>query len=303
MSGNRSLVAALALLALPVALVLAEGRSYYFANRSNGTIVSSGETREYLLHVPASYDGRSPVPLVISLHGASMWPAAQRDTSQWNRVADQHGFIVVYPSARSGHGPRAWRTDRGDGTPTEVRFIADLIDTLAASHNIDRARIFANGLSNGAGMAFVLSCRLSDRIAAVGMVAGAYFLDWNWCTAPAAVPMIAFHGTDDRTTPYHGGTTWVSPQTFPDIPTWTANGARHNKCQPTAIESTVAADITRREYADCAATVELYTIRGGGHTWPGGDPLPEWFVGATSRSIDASALMWAFFSEHPLASR
>jgi polyhydroxybutyrate depolymerase len=49
--------------------------------------------------------------------------------------------------------------------------------------------------------------------------------------------------------------------------------------------------------------MELYTIRGGGHTWPGGGPMPEWFVGSTTRSIDASALMWAFFSQHPLVSR
>jgi len=46
--------------------------------------------------------------------------------------------------------------------------------------------------------------------------------------------------------------------------------------------------------------VVLYTIKGGGHTWPGGQPLPEWFVGRTSNSIDASSLMWAFFRAHRL---
>ena len=64
----------------------------------------------------------------------------------------------------------------------------------------------------------------------------------------------------------------------------------------------MAADVTRRVYASCAgdAAVVLYTIKGGGHTWPGGKPLSEWFVGPTSRSIDASSLMWTFFREHPL---
>jgi polyhydroxybutyrate depolymerase len=64
----------------------------------------------------------------------------------------------------------------------------------------------------------------------------------------------------------------------------------------------VATDITRREYPNCAddAAVVLYTIEGGGHTWPGGKPLPEWFVGPTSNSIDATSLMGDFFREHPL---
>jgi polyhydroxybutyrate depolymerase len=151
----------------------------------------------------------------------------------------------------------------------------------------------------------VLSCTLSDRIAAVGMVGAAHLTPWSWCTDPRPVPMIAFHGTADGATPYNGGTSWVSSRAFPDIPTWTANWARRNRCGPNPIESVVAADVTRLEYTNCAdeAAVVLYTILGGGHTWPGGGALPEWFVGTTSRSIDASSQMWAFFREHPLPSR
>ena len=88
---------------------------------------------------------------------------------------------------------------------------------------------------------------------------------------------------------------------FPSQPTWAANWARRNRCAPNPVESAVAADVTRRAYTNCAddASVELYTIRGGGHTWPGGMDLPEWFVGPTNRSIDASHLMWEFFRRHP----
>ena len=68
------------------------------------------------------------------------------------------------------------------------------------------------------------------------------------------------------------------------------------------VESGVAPDVTRIEYTRCAgdATVVLYTIQGGGHSWPGGKPLPEWWVGPTSRSIDATSQMWTFFREHQL---
>ncbi len=52
--------------------------------------------------------------------------------------------------------------------------------------------------------------------------------------------------------------------------------------------------------SDCASDVIFYTITGGGHTWPGGKPLPEWLTGATTTEIDATRLMWEFFQEHPL---
>ncbi|MBI4540400.1 MAG: hypothetical protein HY704_12935 [Gemmatimonadetes bacterium] len=292
----------LLLLGLPAALALVDAVSFYVLNRSNGSLVSSDVEREYLLYVPRSYDRTRPTPLVITMHGAAMWPAIQMETSQWNRVADEHGFIAVYPSGVSGRGPRIWRAGDGPGHLRDVRFISELIDTLAAHYNIDPARIYANGLSNGGGMAFVLSCTLSDRIAAVGVVAPALFLPWSACTDRRVVPMIAFHGTADRAIPYHGGTSWVAPESFPDIPTWVANWARRNRCAPTPIDSVMATDVTRRSYTNCVddAAVVLYTVRGGGHTWPGGKPLPEWFVGPTSRSIDATRQMWAFFREHKL---
>jgi polyhydroxybutyrate depolymerase len=296
---GAALPAAFALLAAPLALALLLAMSFHARNRNNGAIVSSGVKREYLLHLPRSYDPAKPTPLVISMHGAGMSAAAQRDVSQWDPVADEHGFIVVYPSGFSHGSPRVWRM----GDPVEVQFIADLIDALKARYTIDPARIYADGVSNGGGMAFVLSCTLSDRIAAVGMVGSAQLLPWTWCMDTRPVPMIAFHGTADEFAPYHGGHSFVAKERFPDIPTWAANWARRNGCAPQAEDSSVAADVNRRRYTGCArdAEVVLYTIVGGGHTWPGGGPLPEWFAGHTSQGVNASRAEWAFFSAHPLA--
>jgi polyhydroxybutyrate depolymerase len=294
--------AALALIGLPVVIVLIEALSFYSANRDNGSFVSSGEKREYLLYIPKSYDPIRPTPLVISMHAAGLWGAAQRETSLWDSLADREGFIVVYPSGVGGKGVRIWRAEPGAGLAKDVRFISELIDTLQASYNIDSTRIFANGLSNGGGMSFVLSCTLSDRIAAVGMVAAAQTLPWRWCKDNRAVPMIAFHGTADPEVPYDGGSTWVTPRPFPSTPRWAANWARRNRCGANPLDSAITADVIRRTYTSCAgeASVVLYTVQGGGHTWPGGKPLPEWFVGRTTHSIDATSLMWAFFNAHPL---
>jgi polyhydroxybutyrate depolymerase len=298
--------ALLILVALPTTLLLIIFLTATVLNRTNGFIVSSGRRREYLLHVPRTYDRRRPTPLVISLHGAMNWPAVQMKISRWNQLADEQGFLVVYP-AGTGAGPKAWFMEgfRNPAQMPDVRFISDLIDTLEARYNVDPARIYANGLSNGGGMAFVLSCTLSDRIAAIGAVAAAQSLPWSWCADSTPVPMIAFHGSADPLVPYNGGKVWIAPRPFPPVLTWVASWARHNHCDPAAVESLVASDVIRLQYTHCAhdASTVLYTIRGGGHTWPGGEALPAWLLGRTTRSIDATGEMWAFFREHPLHRR
>lgn len=274
-------------------------------DETNGALVSSGETREYLLHVPESYDPAEPTPLVISLHAGYTWPAHQMNLSRWNRLADEDGFIVVYPSATGF--PSMWHTFRtGEGLEKDVRFIADLIDTLRTQYRIDPERIYANGMSNGGGMAFAVACALPDRIAAVGLVAPAQALPSDWCAATRPVPMMAFHGTADGLVPYGGGPLGdplnpVKPE-FAAARDWVGRWARRNRCAATPVESTVASDVARLEYADCAegAAVVLYTVLGGGHTWPGGKPMPAWRVGPTSDGIDATREMWAFFREHRL---
>lgn len=137
----------------PLVLALTIGVSVYFLNQTNGSIVSGGTTREYLLHVPASYDRTKQAPLVISLHGAMNWPAFQQNLTRWNTRADENGFIVVYP-AGMGTGLKTWFMN-GSRTPSQmpdVKFISDLIDKLEAAYNIDPARIYVDGMSNGGGM-------------------------------------------------------------------------------------------------------------------------------------------------------
>ena len=305
--------AALVLIALPIILVsLLFGFFYsvfYFPNRTSAiaeTIVSSGQTRKYLLYVPKSYDPAKPTPLVIALHTSMSWDSAAMAISQWNSVADENGFIVVYPEG-TGFGPKSWEM-AGSETPSrmpDVLFISSLIDKLEASYNIDKSRIYANGMSNGGGMAFVLSCTLSDRIAAVGLVSAGIDPGWSWCTDHNPVPVIAFHGTADPICPYNGGPSKLGGGIFPKIPDVMATWSRRNQCGSTPVQSTVAADVSRLQYKGCAkdASVELYTIEGEGHQWPGGKRVSaEWMVGRYSHSIDATRTMWAFFSEHQLKS-
>jgi polyhydroxybutyrate depolymerase len=289
--------AAAVVLALPAVLATTQAVWFHAENRSPATIVSSGESREYLLHVPHDLDRTKPAALVISLHGAGGWPALQRDLSRWNDLADREGFIVVYPAGRQGPGARVWHL----GDEREVRFIADLIDQLRREHDIDPRRIYANGLSNGGGMSFALSCRMPERLAAVGMVGAALLLESTWCQSTQPVPMIAVHGLRDKAAPYHGGTSWVATGPFSGFLPFGADWARRNGCAPDAQDVEIGDGVTRREYSECTndATVVLYTLRDGGHTWPGGTELPKWFLGETVDGFDATTEMWRFFEQHP----
>jgi len=289
---------ALAFVVLPILLGSIAVAATRLLDRTNGSIDSSGRTRRFLVHVPPSYDRTKPMPLVISMHGAGGWPRQQQNLTRWSRLADAQGFIVVYP-AGSGF-PRIWHLSEDVGLKRDVQFISAMIDTLERAYNIDSTRIYANGFSNGGGMAFVLSCTLSSRIAAIGLVAAAETLPWSWCTNDPPMPMIAFHGTADPIVPYKGGHSPVTPETFPDVQAWVSGWAKRNQCAPAPTDTAVAPDVTRRTYTDCAdsANVVLYTARDGGHTWPGGKPLPRILLGATTREIDATREMWTFFRAH-----
>lgn len=292
---------ALVLVGLVAVLFLAGAAAFRWQDRTNGSLVSSGQERTYLLYVPNSYDPATPTPLVITIHGFAQWPAHQMRLSGWNALADRHGFIVVYPS---GTGfPRRWRaggSPAGDDPQRDVRFISDLISRLEGEYNIAPDRIYANGLSNGGGMSFLLACTMSGRIAAVGLVSGAYLLPWEECAPARPVPAIVFHGTDDPIVPFEGGPSGPFNVPLPSIPEWVGALARRNGCDGPPRELPISDEVTGLQFTDCEADVVFYTIAGGGHTWPGGEALPEFIAGRTTYDIDATRTMWEFFQEHPL---
>ncbi|PKN96414.1 MAG: hypothetical protein CVU43_20820 [Chloroflexi bacterium HGW-Chloroflexi-5] len=273
------------------------------AETSNVKLTSSGEDRSYQLYVPNSYNPKRPAPLVISLHGYSSKPSDMIYSSRWNDLADEEGLIVVYPL---GYGsPTYWHTSgyaySGRNAQKDVQFFSDLIDQLEENYNIDPSRIYINGISMGGGMSHVLACSLADRIAAIGGVSGAYNYPPDQCDPTRPVPFILFHGTEDATIPYNGGVLKPYNITYPSIPDFTAAWADQNQCSKTT-SIPQEGEISSVSYTHCTqnADVVLYTIFGGGHTWPGDTPAatPTW--GYTTQQIDATRLMWQFFEQHPL---
>lgn len=298
----RTILLALLLIgaATLVALIVFRGRLP--AGVTRHTLTVDGRERAYLLYTPPSYDHTTLAPLVVSIHGFASGPVNQMEVSQWNQVAEEHGFLVAYPE---GTGfPKRWNTSGvvSDNAADDLAFLSTLIETIAQQHAVDPQRIYVNGLSNGGGMSNTLACLWPEKIAAIGGVAGAYTAPAGGCNPTRPVPVIAFHGTADRIVPYEGGQAGPSGWVFPAVPDWAAAWAERNGCDAPPETLPAQGEVSGVRYTGCTndADVVFYTVDGGGHNWPGGGRLPEAIVGHMTEDIDASAAMWDFFQQHTL---
>ncbi len=259
------------------------------AGRHVNELVSGGETRRYILHIPSSYTAGKPAALIFGFHGNNGRAEHFESYSGFSPLADRAGFIVVYPQG-SGEHP-TWEAWQGG---KDVLFARDLIDKISALCSIDPARIYATGHSLGGGMANRLACDLSERIAAVGPVSGAY-LNAQHCSPSRSVALVAIHGTADPVIYYNGfGVNGSSPGAYftvgTPIPQWASAWGQRNGCSAKATVFFQKDPVSGQQWGNCraGADVVLYTIRDGEHGWP--DP-----------SFDAAQTIWDFFSQHPLA--
>jgi len=265
---------------------------------SAGTIESGGLTRSYLLHVPAAYDGTHAAPLVLALHPFGAPAAFFAAEANFPAVADPAGAVIVAPEGTGD--PQFWNVAAYAAAPDDVAFLRDLIARLDTDLCIDPARTYAAGSSAGGGMAMRLACAMPDRIAAIGVVASLYLGDCQ-----ADVPMIAFHGTRDLLVPFEGGPGAVETVASPaPVRRSVSEWARAASCDGLAQISRVAPDVELSTFLRCrpGSDVLLYTVVGGGHSWPGAQPpLPESIAGVTTQEIRATSLIWNFFMAHPRA--
>jgi polyhydroxybutyrate depolymerase len=185
-----------------------------------------------------------------------------------------------------------------------------MLDDLSSVAAVDRSRVYVTGFSNGGGMTVRLGCETADLLAAMGTVGGAV-VSSGGCNPSRPVPLLAFHGTADPIVPYEGGEMrgWLlrwgagvtdAPTYFVGAEDWVTTWAEANGCDPTPEALPAQGDASGVRYTGCDdnAEVILYTIDGGGHTWPAGWPIPA--VGRTSKDIDATEELWAFLQRYRL---
>lgn len=266
--------------------------------------LSNGEDRGYVVHVPKSYAEGRPSPLVLALHDAGDSDSAFEVYIGLDTTANHNGFLVVYPNGSipyetgwvwSVPGSNAPAEEPGSSTtPIDVGFLTALVAHLEEKYCVDERRVYALGLSSGARMADVLACDDPTIFGAVAPVSGLRIP--MPCLSTRPVPIISFHGTDDTTLPYEGsdGPTWTY-----SVPEAASLWASHNGCRasPQIFDTTHAPEKAMvSTYTACRddATVQLYTIEGGGHDWPGSP------FGGEPEGPDADAIIWSFFAGHPL---
>ncbi|HZP57894.1 MAG TPA: PHB depolymerase family esterase [Dehalococcoidia bacterium] len=263
---------------------------------SDESIVSGGRSRTYILHVPPSYDGARRLPLVVDLHGAGSNAREQVFYSQFNRKADDEGFITVTPDALGD--PQAWNFIPTASGADDVGFVRDVLDRVESQLCIDETRVYATGISSGGAMSVRLACSLQDRIAAIGPVAAIWYPPG--CPTARAMPVIEFHGTQDPLVPYGGGP-GVSGLNVPKVEDAIASWAKADGCAEPPARQDFSAHVRTTAYSECrdAAAVELWTVDGGGHTWPGA-PIDVTRFGATTHEVSATDEIWSFFAAHTL---
>ena len=256
-------------------------------------VSSGGVSRTARVHVPRGYDGGAATPVVLAFH-AYLSDAVQMELyTGLSGLADEETFIVVYPQGLFNSwnaGACCGEAARRDAD--DVAFVAATLDALEAELCVDTKRIFATGMSNGGFFTHRLGCELAPRIAAIAPVAGVNA--WPRCAPSRPVPLLQIHGTLDTVVPYGGNLLAGFPSVFASTDAW----AERNGCSEATRVTQPAVDTTCRARSECTgASTLLCSIRGGGHAWPGGLPLPGVY---TSPWYRASREVWRFFQAHPL---
>lgn len=233
------------------------------------TLTSSGDERSYRVHIPNGYMATTAMPVIIALHGYTESIDSFTQVTHYEEAADKHQFISVFPAGKAPLGVPGWNagsccgTAQIQGTP-DVQFISDLIDRLEQDYCIDTKRIFVSGFSNGGMLSHRLACELSDRIAAIGAVSGTMAIDD--CKPTRPVPVLHIHGTGDIVVGYDPGTVAQS------VPSTINGWVGRNLCGMATSMPYMQGSVQCERHLGCAegADVELCTVDGGAHEWPGG---------------------------------
>lgn len=274
---------------------------------STRLLLYDGAERSYILYVPSGYDSSRPAPVIFAFHGGGGNAEIMIRTSGFNHIADEEGFLVVYPNGSGRREGKLLTWNGGtccgfaqENNVDDVGFVRAILADLQFVATIDPKRMYATGMSNGGIMSYRLACEAADLFAAIAPVAGT--LNFAPCAPTENVSVIHFHGTDDGHLPYDGG---VGAESLVGVDFASVRDSldfwvSFNGCdsQP---QSDSLGEIQHEAWGGCAgsSSIELYTITGGKHAWPG-SPGPGWVGGdEPSQAVSASQLIWDFFETHP----
>jgi polyhydroxybutyrate depolymerase len=239
------------------------------AGDTNETVQVGSQSRSYVLHVPAAYDGSKPVPLVVDFHPLGGSGPSERSGSPYPAQTDPEGVIMAFPSGMRGPSGGAWNVGPCCVANTDdVAFAKAMVAKIQQTACIDPKRIYAVGFSMGGGMSHYLACHAADVFAAVAPAAFDLLKEnIDDCKPSRPITVVSFRGTSDPIVPYAGGYSAVvsgMPITFLGAKTTFEKWAEINQCtgSPSAEDGQGCST-----YSNCQDGVEvaLCTKQGGGH--------------------------------------
>jgi polyhydroxybutyrate depolymerase len=253
---------------------------------STQTLQQGSRTRSYRVYVPSSVKAGTAVPLIFDFHGHGANASQEESSSGWKKKADQVGFIVAYPEGYDS----SWNVGSCCGLAMsenvdDVGFTKAILEAVSKAACIDPKRVYATGMSNGAGFAQRLACDAADVIAAIAAASADLVTDP--CTPARPISELAFRGLSDTMVAYEGGKTgstgWYSPGAKGTLELWKE------------IDQCTGSVQTSRQYCEtystCAAGVEvtLCSLPNTGH---------DTYNNAVGMSVPDVA--WEMFQRQPM---
>lgn len=278
-------------------------------------VAVDGLRRIYLVHAPNDNNAKTPRSVLMVLHGGGASAAFASRVYGWRELSDQTGCLVVFPEAECEDptSPAAVRENLrvwNDGSTrsavarrnvNDIGYLAKVLDDVQSRFTVDASRLFVTGFSSGASMTFRVGIELADRIAAIAPVAGHLCINDPRPARPLS--MLYIIGLEDPLNPFAGGPTrlpWGAlrqrPPVMDSIVTWVrligAAEDRHDLlCDADGVR------IVRYGPGPDGHEVQLCTIAGQGHEWPGARrTLPRSISGAQTNKFNATQAVWNFFS-------
>ena len=282
-----------------------------------GALEHGGRSRAWMAYLPAK---RAVHPaLVIVLHPSMGTGAEARRVFgyDFDLLAEQHGFIVVYPQGFEGHwndckvrGSYSAKTEKID----DVGFLHALVDRFAEHDVADRAHVYVTGVSNGGAMTICLALQTPELARAFAAVVSSVPTRENMSIAPSGRPvsMLLMNGTGDPFNPWNGGdvvlygvygnrgpvlSTQASIDYFRRLDGLDSAPARTAFPDRDTTDGSTAE--RERWTASGKRTVTLITIHGGGHSVPHPATSERRLLGHSNRDFHAANEIWEFFSQAP----
>lgn len=267
------------------------------------SIMSGGISRNFIVHLPTNYTIFRRYPTVLNLHGGAGNAEQHMNMCNMNVEADTQGFIVVYPNGTGPMGKYTFNAEVCCGSAKkqnidDVSFLSDVITYVNRSFCSD-GRFYMCGFSNGGVMTYSYAEKLSfpGKLKGISVVEAATpGID----RTPPAIPMMQFHGLLDDHIPYEGGyglnslepVDWISVDE--NIAYW--NKINNTSTTPLITDSQYYTLYNYPGNSSSSKSVILYKIKGGGHTWAGGNPPPV-YLGPLVSEVNINKIMLSFFKK------